>query len=66
MYSQRSQGAVLGTVKKGFAVVSICRLMFDLLGHKFIWKEWCQKRGRNGMPPTYIASRALNEKLPNP
>lgn len=29
---------------------------------KWDWK----KRGRNGIPPTYIASRALKEKLPQP
>jgi hypothetical protein len=35
MYFQRFQRAVLGTVKKGFVIVSVCRLIFkdiDLFG----------------------------------
>ncbi len=31
---------MLGTVKKGFAIIFVCRLMFDLWGQRFIWKEW--------------------------
>ncbi len=36
------------------------------------WKTWnfqvneIEKRGKNGIPPIYITSRALNEKLPQP
>jgi hypothetical protein len=30
VYSQKSQRALLGIVKKGFAIVSVCRLMYDL------------------------------------
>ncbi len=40
MYSQRSQGVVLGMIKKGFAIIFVYRLMFDLWGHRFIWKKW--------------------------
>jgi hypothetical protein len=32
------------------------------LSNEMDWK----KRGRNGIPPTYIASRAFKEKLPQP
>ncbi len=31
----------------------------------FKWNE-IEKRGKNGIPPTYITSSALNEKLPQP
>ncbi len=49
MYSQGFQRIVLGTVKEGFAIVFVYRLMPDLWGHIFIWKEWWHFSPKNNV-----------------